>query len=239
MNRLYERITLTVCAIALSAIALHVVVVPHSAEAASRAPIEELTVKRLRVVDASGVVRLLLSGKPQPEGMIDGKVLSNPGEPRSRAGLLFYNEHGDEQGGISFEGSDGHQSANLSFDAWHQDQALEIQHGDNSSQSDSYIAGNDLPKASIVKTSPLVLEALKKASTQDERNAVFKELRAKGLYRNRRFVLGEINHVSQLGLSDDQGRARIRLTVTPQGDAAIEFLDTEGKVVKTVSPANG
>jgi len=237
MNRLYERITLTICAIALSAIAVRVVAVPGSVQASTPAPLEELTVKRLRIVDASGVVRLSISGKPLPDAILEGKVVQGP--PRDRAGLMFYNEHGDEQGGLSFQGSDGEQGGNLSFDAWHQDAALEIQHSDTASQSDSYIVGSDLPKASLLETSPLFNAALKNVTTQDQRNAVLKQLRAKGLFRSRRFVLGEISRVSQLGLNDARGQQRLRLSVTPEGDAAIQFLDSTGKIVKTLSPTHG
>ena len=111
---------------------------------------DELTVRRLKVVDASGAARLLLTGKPIPEGMIAGLKLPNPGGPRQSAGLLLYNEHGDEQGGLTYNGHAGAQSESLTFDAWQQDQALEIQLGDNANGSDSYVAGNDLPKTFMV-----------------------------------------------------------------------------------------
>src|SRR6202011_4343101 len=82
---------------------------------------DEVTVHRLRIVDASGATRLLLPGKPIPEGTINGKQLPRIGGPREDAGLLFYNDNGDEQGGLTYSGAKGEQGAALTFDAWQQD----------------------------------------------------------------------------------------------------------------------
>ena len=79
---------------------------------------DELTVRRLKVVDASGAVRLILTGKPVPEGTIAGLKVSHPGDPRQAAGLLFYNDQGNEQGGLAYSGTAGAQTGSLSFDAW-------------------------------------------------------------------------------------------------------------------------
>ena len=70
-------------------------------------------------------------------------------DPDRGAGLMFYNDQGDEQGGLTYSGRNGQQGEALTFDAWHQDQALEIQHGDDANGSDSYVAGSELPKTSL------------------------------------------------------------------------------------------
>ncbi|HTD34825.1 MAG TPA: hypothetical protein VK665_14245 [Candidatus Elarobacter sp.] len=123
MTMMYERVALTVCAAALSALAFSSI----SAHAATRVErFDEIVVKRVRVIDASGQTRLLLTGKPIPEGTIDGRTIPRIGPPRQSAGLMFYNDRGDEQGGLSYGGTGGEQFEALTFDAWHQDQALEI-----------------------------------------------------------------------------------------------------------------
>jgi hypothetical protein len=39
-----------------------------------------------------------------------------------------------------------------------------------------------------------------------------------------------------IALNDQQDRARLRLTVTPEGYGAIEFLDAQGRVIHTLAP---
>ena len=39
-----------------------------------------------------------------------------------------------------------------------------------------------------------------------------------------------------IALADRQNRPRLRLTVTPEGHGAIEFLDASGKVIETLAP---
>lgn len=236
MDRLYERTALTVSAVALMALAIHANTPQASAQSAGTST-DELTVRRLKIVDASGAVRLLLTGKPIPEAKIAGTTLPNPHGQRQTAGLIFFNDHGDEQGGLTYAGDAGSQFGALTFDAWQQDQALEIQHGDNASGSDSYIAGNDLPKTSMVPIVQAYSRELAAAKTESERAAVGYRYRHAGKFGHERFLVGERSGTSQLRLDDAQGRPRLRLTVTPAGEAAIEFLDESGKVTKTVTPS--
>jgi len=99
------------------ALAIHASITQASAQAAGTS-MDELTVRRLKIVDGSGTVRLLLTGKPIPEGKIAGVTLSNPAGLRQAAGLMFFNDRGDEQGGLTYDGDAGSQRATLSFDAW-------------------------------------------------------------------------------------------------------------------------
>src|SRR5207244_4207681 len=92
--------------------------------------LDELTVQRLNVVDANGTLRLVLSNKDRMHpGVIDGKTLNRP---RPVAGLLFFNDVGDEVGGLTFTGQvvDGQPRADsgLTLDQWKQDQTIAIQY---------------------------------------------------------------------------------------------------------------
>lgn len=40
-------------------------------------------------------------------------------------------------------------------------------------------------------------------------------------------------------MTDEDGRARLRLTVTGEGHGAIEFLDEDGEVIQTFAPGAG
>ena len=64
--------------------------------------VDELTVQRLNVVDANGTLRLVLSGKDRMHpGILDGKVIDRP---RPVAGMIFFNDEGDEVGGLTMTG---------------------------------------------------------------------------------------------------------------------------------------
>ena len=86
-----------------------------------RTRFEELDVERINIVESDGRVRLVLSNSQrQAAAVIDGRVLL-PDRERP-AGLLFFNEEGDEVGGLVFTGRlrDGtaQASGSLTFDQW-------------------------------------------------------------------------------------------------------------------------
>ena len=62
----------------------------------------EVTVERLNIVDANGTLRMVISNKDRMHpGVIDGKTIDRP---RPVAGLLFFNDEGDEVGGLTYTG---------------------------------------------------------------------------------------------------------------------------------------
>jgi hypothetical protein len=62
----------------------------------------EITVERINIVDADGTLRLVISNKDRMHpGVVGGKVLQRP---RPYAGLLFFNDQGDEAGGLTLRG---------------------------------------------------------------------------------------------------------------------------------------
>lgn len=236
MTRVYERAALTVCACAMVVMAANAVAGRVGA-AARDERYDELTVRRLRVVDASGATRLVLTGKPIPAGTIGGKRI--PQDMRSGfdgAGLMFYNDDGDEQGGLTYSGHGGTQSEALTFDSWHQDQSLEIQHGDGPGQSDSYIAGSEMPPTNLYDDVVEYSKALDAAKTGEDRAALRRRWRREGRWGYQRWIVGNRGGTSQLALNDAKGHARLRLQVTEDGDARVEFLDADGKVTKSVTP---
>ena len=235
MKALYERVALTVCAIALSTIAASSLAARAGA-AARNDRFDEVTVRRLRVVDASGATRLLLTGKPIPEGTINGKQIPRIGAPRDNAGMIFYNDNGDEQGGLAYSGAKGEQGATLTFDAWQQDQALELQHGSGPTGSDSYIAGNELPKESLNDIASAFMRESAAARSDDERTALRRRYRREGKFGYQRWQIGNRAGISELRLNDATGHPRLRLSVTADGSARVEFLDTAGTVVKSITP---
>ena len=235
MKNVYERVALSVCAIALATLAANAVAARAGA-AARNERYDEITVRRLRVVDASGATRLILTGKPIPEGTIAGKKLARTSGPRDDAGIMFYNDNGDEQGGLTYSGRNGEQGGALTFDAWQQDQAIEIQHGSGPAGSDSYIAGNELPQESLSEIGADFQRETMAARSDEQRIAIRRRYRSEGKFGYQRWQLGNRAGISELRLSDAKGHARLRLRVTADGDARVEFLDATGTVVKSLTP---
>ena len=235
MKALYERAALSICAIALATLATNALAA-RAGTAVRNERYDEITVRRLRVVDASGATRLILTGKPIPEGTIGGKTLPRVGGPRTDAGIMFYNDNGDEQGGLTYSGRNGEQGGALTFDAWQQDQAIEIQHGSGPSGSDSYIAGNELPKESLADVATDFMRETKAARSDEERIAVHRRFRSEGKFGYQRWQLGNQAGISELRLSDAKGHPRLRLRVTADGAARVDFLDAAGTVVKSLTP---
>src|SRR5690242_13051096 len=84
---------------------------------------DEIIVQRINVVDANGTLRLVISNKDRMHpGVLDGKVIDRP---RPVAGILFFNDVGDEVGGLAFSGREvngqGRANGSFTFDQWKQD----------------------------------------------------------------------------------------------------------------------
>src|SRR3979490_3305824 len=64
---------------------------------------QEINVERIKVVEKDGSLRLVISNNERSPGPIErGKPFGSPGG--SRAGMIFYNEEGTENGGLVFSG---------------------------------------------------------------------------------------------------------------------------------------
>src|SRR6266498_317903 len=112
--------------VVISSLALVVLSTAAFRQAVKPQNLGEITVERINVVDANGTLRLVISNKDRMHpGQMDGKVIDRP---RPVAGLLFFNEEGDEVGGLTFRGRevDGvrQASASLMFDQFKQDQTI-------------------------------------------------------------------------------------------------------------------
>src|SRR5438094_741304 len=94
---------------------------------------QEINVERINVVEKDGSLRLVISNNERSPGPIErGKPFGYPGG--SRAGMIFYNEEGTENGGLVFSGKKENGKVNaygsLTFDQYEQDQTLALQYVD-------------------------------------------------------------------------------------------------------------
>src|SRR5437667_5527281 len=70
---------------------------------ANRARFTELDVERINIVEPDGKLRLVISNRPRSIGPIyKGQPFGYPGG--GRPGLIFFNDEGTENGGLTFTG---------------------------------------------------------------------------------------------------------------------------------------
>src|SRR5215475_2713608 len=114
------------------------VVVSASAfvQARARTKFDEIDVERINVREPDGRLRLTLSNHARlPEVVVGGKSYPlRGGTGVKSAGLIFFNDEGNEDGGLVWAGSrnsKGYQaSAALTFDQFDQDETISLEYGD-------------------------------------------------------------------------------------------------------------
>jgi len=199
----------------------------------------EIDVERINVVEPDGKLRMVISNRPRSIGPIyKGQPFGYPGG--TRPGIIFFNDEGTENGGLTFQGSrkaDGTFTAghHLSFDQFDQDQIVVLNYSDNNGRrrmglsfadrADVNIFDLVAERDSIMKLpdGPAKTAALEK--WRGPRNGV--PLSAERVYLGR-----DVSRAALLGLKDPNGRERIRLSVDSLGVPRLEFLDERGTVTQ-------
>ena len=199
---------------------------------------DTITVHRINVTDADGKTRLALFGKQwEPPIIIGGKAYAGRSGQQA-AGLMFYNDQGDEIGGLIYGGARtkglAAQSQSLTFDAYHQDQVVQLMQDQEGSARTAGLIVNDRPNVSIVKALS-VLDRFKGRPKKDL-DAAYKKLEAAGDIGHPRLFVGTSHKDASVALKDKDGRTRLLLSVSASGVPRIEFLDATGRVVRTIMP---
>lgn len=208
----------------------------------------ELTAERLNIVGAEGRPVLILSNRRlMPGPSLNGKQYSRElSEGRELlSGMLFFNEDGDEVGGLLFNGfrkGSGPQEygalGHLSFDQWKQNQVIALQYNDHGTDRRAGLMVWDRPTSPTLDVQLDRAERLRSAQP-DERAALLEEQRAaaaRGDNGAQRVFVGSQDRVAKVELMDPSGRTRLRLRVDGGDGARLEFLDAEGRVTSTYPP---
>jgi hypothetical protein len=201
--------------------------------------LETLNVRRLNILNEGGLPALVISGQGRlPGPTFEGKEYPQElsGGRTSAAGMIFFNERGDEVGGLTFSGDLTENaygaSGHFSFDQFRQDQVVAIQYGDNGS---SRRAGINVWDRSTEISIADILEVLDARVTatgavRDSLDNVVQSLAQQGLGAHRVF-LGSQDRTAMLRLQDTEGRTRIRMFVDSLDVARLEFLDAGGEIL--------
>src|SRR5216117_1298842 len=100
-----------------------------------RATFDEIDVGRINVMEPDGKYRMVISNRPRSIGPIyKGKPFGYEGG--GRPGIIFFNDEGSENGGLTFTGSVDstgryRASTHMSFDQFNQDQVLNLDYADD------------------------------------------------------------------------------------------------------------
>ena len=201
----------------------------------SQQRINELTVQRLNVVDANGTLRFVLSNKDRMHpGVMDGVTINRP---RPVAGMLFFNDEGDEVGGLTYTGTDdGGRRANagIMFDQLKQDQTIGISYSENNGQRTAGLQvwdRSEQPLSDLIKA----LNAANALPVGAARDEAITAVRAKAPAGPRRVFVGKnSDKAATVSLADANGKPRLTMTVGADGAAFIEFLDADGKSIQRI-----
>jgi hypothetical protein len=201
----------------------------------------EIDVERINIVEPNGTLRMVLSGRERSQGpMFKGKPFGYPGG--TRAGIIFFNDEGTEDGGLTWEGKTGadgkyHAVGHLSFDQYNQDQIVTLQYADENGTRQQGLRIEDRAEVPINELVEKIA-AVRKLPQGAVRDSAMKKLYANNgvpITAERVFVGRDKSKQAMLNLADGKGRPRLRLTVDSLGAAAIEFLDTNGKVTRRIA----
>src|SRR5204863_24601 len=104
--------------VVISSLALVVLSTAAFRQAAKPQNLGEITVERINVVDANGTLRLVIANKDRMHpGVLNGVTIDRS---RPVSGLIFFNDEGDEVGGLTYAGHlvNGQRSASGSMTRW-------------------------------------------------------------------------------------------------------------------------
>jgi hypothetical protein len=200
---------------------------------------EEIDVERINVVEKDGQVKMVISNKerlPGPGNIASGKFGERVGLKMS--GILFYNEKGDECGGLQYvsQEQDGKYVAGslLTFDKYNGDQVMGIKFEENNAKRKVGFNVWDQPDVSPEEQKKNWGEA-QKLKPGPERDVLMQQAAA----QNRVFIGRSFDKSATVTLFDPNGRPRVRMAVGQDGDPKLEFLDASGKVLETLPNPSG
>jgi hypothetical protein len=179
-----------------------------AASTKAKGAFDELTVRRINVVEPNGVLRIVISDHAKLPGIIvRGKEQAFA---RPQAGMLFYNDDGSETGGLIFGGRRNAKGevvdagGSLSFDRYEANQIVQLIGVDDKEDRFAGLVVSDSPTGTEV---------------------------------HRRAWIGRNDDgTASLELRDARGRRRLVLEVSGEGAAKVQFLDEKGTVVNELTP---
>ncbi|PTY08742.1 hypothetical protein DB347_03990 [Opitutaceae bacterium EW11] len=199
----------------------------------SRGRWDEITVQRINVVEPDGTLRMIISNNARGPGIyIKGKE-HLPGH--HGAGMIFLNDEGSENGGLSFAGATDAQGnvsslGHLSFDRYLQDQVITMTNKQQNDAVSSTFNVLDQPSWPISEYIDL-LERIASLPPDQQNAEVAKFLETHPLGAPRITLGRDPDKSAGLELKDPQGRVRATLKVGADGAPRLQLLNADGSVI--------
>jgi hypothetical protein len=192
---------------------------------------KEITAERINIVEADGTLRMVLSNRTlQHPGRMDKKDLPHRDRP---AGLLFFNDEGDECGGIGYNGNKKEAAMFMTMDQYKNDQIMTLSYDqENHAGYPSRSYGLTLNDRDELPLSGQMnyFDSLKKLKDTNAYALGLKRYKAEGHLAQRMFLGKNKSGEVGLFLTDAKGRLRLRLFVNKQNEPVFQALDEKGKV---------
>lgn len=205
---------------------------------------DEINVQRINVVEKDGTIRMVISNKAlQHSGRMDGK---NWEKRERQAGMIFFNDEGDECGGLVYEAKNqktGKLSGmSMTMDRYKDDQVLQILNSENINEgkimSQRGFIVSDFPSNSSVTARNAAIAAAEKIADEKRRKEtirkIYREQGSKGL-----LFLGKTAGNSQgLFLNDQHGNPKLMVYVNDKGEPKIQTFNEKGEMKDFLIPSD-
>jgi hypothetical protein len=198
--------------------------------------IKELNVEKLNIVEPDGTVKMtLFNSRNIPSLIMEGEdILPGHRVNDGVSGAMFYNNEGDECGGLIYGSSkdeDGNVSMGMSltFDQYKQDQVVQISLMENNNKQKYGISIYDRPKTHIKDTLSMV-EKLKIEQELSKKQKILEELSHNN--QKRLFIGKDLDGIIKSSLYDSKGKERIRIYIDNNDEPHVEVLDENENVIR-------
>ncbi|MEO5828041.1 MAG: hypothetical protein ABIQ48_05525 [Luteimonas sp.] len=219
--------------ISFAALSLLALVAAKSPDA--KAKFSEIDVERINIVMPDGRKEMVLANRTRlPRPVIDGREIESD---RAMPGIIFYNETGDENGGLIFDGkldANGKPMAGMHFsmDRFGGDQQLALGHYESNGSMET---GLNIYDRGLSKDYGPLYEAYSNAPAGEAKEQLKQRWIAAGGRQTTRLFVGKTRgESSAVILADGQGRPRIMMLVAPDGAPMLNFMDEQGNVVQSL-----
>jgi hypothetical protein len=199
---------------------------------------KELTAERINIIEPNGMLRMVISDeKNQHPGMMNGKIMTSRERP---AGMIFFNNDGDEDGGLVYEGNKNGAGMVYSFDQYKNDQVMQLQYNQSNDGKGKTIGrsyglklwdrADDFTLQRVID----YVDSLKKLKDTNAYKSGINKLKAEGKLGQQRFFAGK-NENGEVGLflSDSKGIPRLKIYIDKNNQPVIQTLDQKGDVIST------
>jgi hypothetical protein len=201
---------------------------------------KEIEVQRINLTEPDGTLRLIISNKALAPGIII-KGQDHPHPTRKTAGMIFFNEEGTENGGLTFDGDKSQNgtersSGHLSFDRYEQDQVLKIESNQEGRKRETGLKLIDQPEYPIQELLA-IMDRTSNLPPRERDAEIEKFMQLHGSPHTRLSLYRTSEGGVELKMKDPEGRDRLVLEVTADGTPALRLLDQRGNVLAQLPPA--